>query len=179
MTTRHKSVLLAVLALCGLLALGAGVQLVVASGEGADFANVFNEPTTAVTTEADITWTEGEPLLRTLEPQTIEAIEFAWVRSIEAVERAGAEGDTSGVDVWFAGPAKTQVLEILATGAVAPAPDWATHDFEPHFYSIDGQIFVAHIDRATADNQTDSVRAVFILRDGNWRVEHLTRVAAA
>ena len=179
MTTRHKSVLLAVFALCGLLALGAGVQLVVASGEGADFANVFNEPTTAVTTEADITWTEGEPLLRTLEPQTIEAIEFAWVRSIEAVGRAGVEGDTSGVDVWFAGPAKTQVLEILATGAVAPAPDWATHDFEPHFYSIDGQIFVAHIDRATADNQTDSVRAVFILRDGNWRVEHLTRVAAA
>ena len=54
MTTRHKSVLLAVLALCGLLALGAGVQLVVASGQGADFANVFNEPATAVTTEAEI-----------------------------------------------------------------------------------------------------------------------------
>ena len=60
MTTRHKSVLLAVLALCGLLALGAGVQLVVASGQGADFANVFKEPATAVTTEADITWTDGD-----------------------------------------------------------------------------------------------------------------------
>ena len=143
MTTRHKSVLLAALALCGLLALGAGVQLVVASGQGADFANVFNEPATAVTTEADITWTEGEPLLRTLEPQTLEAIEFAWVRSIEAVERAGAEGDTSGVDVWFAGPAKTQVLEILATGAVAPAPDWAAHDFEPNFYSIDCLLYTS------------------------------------
>ena len=179
MTTRHKSVLLAVLALCGLLALGAGVQLVVASGEGADFANVFKEPATAVTTEADITWTDGEPLLRTLEPQTLEAIEFAWVRSIEAVERAGAEGDTSGVDVWFAGPAKTQVLEILATGAIAPTTEWTAHDFEPNFYSIDGQIFVAHIDRATANEGADTVRAVFILRDGNWRVEHLTRVAAA
>lgn len=179
MTTRHKTLLLAVLALCGLLALGAGTQLVVASGQGADFANVFNEPATTVTTEADITWTEGEPLLRTLEPQTIEAIEFAWVRSLSAVERAGAEGDTSGVDVWFAGPAKTQVLEIFATGALAPAPEWSTHDFEPNFYSIDGQIFVAHIARATADNQTDTVRAVFILRDGNWRIEHLTRVAAA
>ena len=178
MTTRHKSVLLAVLSLCGLLALGAGVQLVVASGEGADFANVFNEPTTAVTTEADITWTEGEPLLRTLEPQTIETIEFAWVRSIEAVERAGVEGDTSGVDVWFAGPAKTQVLEILATGTVAPGTEWVAHAFQPHFYSIDGQIFVAHIDRATADGEADTVRALFILRDGNWRVEHLTRVVA-
>ena len=178
MTTRHKSFLLAALALFGLLALGAGVRLVVASGEGADFANVFNEPATAVTTEAEIDWTAGEPLLRTLEPQTIEAVEFAWVRSLEAVERAGLEGDASGVDVWFAGPAKTQVLEILATGAVAPAPEWAAHDFRPHFYSIDGQIFVAHIDRATADDKTDTVRAVFILRDGNWRVEHLTRVAA-
>lgn len=184
MTTRHKSVLLSVLALCGLLALGAGVQLVVASGQGADFAGVFNEPNSAVTTEADINWTVGEPLLRTLEPQTIEAIEFAWIRSLSAVDRAGTEGDISGVDVWFSGPAKDQVLEILATGAVAPAADWAVHDVEPHFYSIDGQILVAHINRTTAVDapntsaHNDTVRAVFILRDGNWRVEHLTRVAA-
>lgn len=179
MTTRHKSVLLAVIAMCGLLALGAGVRLVVASGEGAGFTNVFNEPTTAVSTEADITWSAGEPLLRTLEPQTIEAVEFAWVRSLQAAERAAA-GDASGVDVWFAGPAKDQVLQIVATGAVAETVAWEAHDFAPHFYSIDGQILVAHIDRTeagSAEEFTDTVRAVFILRDGNWRVEHLTRVA--
>ena len=178
MTTQHKSVLLAVLSLCGLLALGAGVRLVIASSQGADFANVFNEPSTVVTTEADINWSAGEPLLRTLEPQTIEAIEFAWVRSLSAVDRAGLEGDTTGVDVWFAGPAKEQVLEIVATGAVAPAAEWQAHELQPHFYSIDGQIFVAHIDRTAADAPDDTVRVVFILRDGNWRVEHLTRVAA-
>ena len=66
MTTRHKSILLAALVLCGLFALGAGVRLVVASGEGADFAEVFNEPSTAVTTEAEISWSAGEPLLRSL-----------------------------------------------------------------------------------------------------------------
>ena len=178
MTIRHKSFLLAILALSGLLALGAGVRLVVASGQGAGFSNVFNEPTTAVSTDADITWSVGEPLLRPLEPQTIEAVEFAWVRSLQAAERAAA-GDASGVDVWFAGPAKEQVLEIVATGAVAETTDWQAHDFEPHFYSIDGQILVAYINRATARGEADTVRAVFILRDGNWRVEHLTRVVAA
>jgi len=177
MTTRHKSLLLTVLTVCGLLALGAGVRLIVASGQGADFTSVFNEPTTAVSTDADITWTAGEPLLRQLEPQTIEAIEFAWVRSLDGVERAAADGDTTGVDVWFAGPAKSQVLETVATGAVVSV-DWSAHDLQPHFYSIDGQIFVAHIDRATVDGDVDRVRAVFILRDGNWRVEHLTRVGA-
>ena len=179
MNTRTKSFLLAALALCGFLALGAGVRLVIASGQGADFAGVFNEPTTAVSTEADITWTPGEPLLRPLEPQTFEAIEFAWVRSLEAVERAGVDGDTSGVDVWFAGPAKAQVLEVVATGAIAPNAEWAAHEFEPNFYSVDGQIVMAHIHRtAITGAPDDTVRAVFILRDGNWRVEHLTRVAA-
>ena len=178
MTTRHKSVLLSVFALCGLLALGVGVQLVVASGRGADFTTVFNEPATAVWADVEITWSSGEPLLRTLEPQTIEAIEFAWVRSFDAVERAGRERDTSGVDVWFAGPAKEQVLGLITTGALAETSDWLTHDVSPHFYSIDGQIFVAHINRTAGDTPDDTVRAVFILRDGNWRVEHLTRVAA-
>ena len=30
----------------------------------------------------------------------------------------------------------------------------------------------------TARGEADTVRAVFILRDGNWRVEHLTRESA-
>ena len=94
------------------------------------------------------------------------------------MDRAGLEGDTTGVDVWFAGPAKEQVLEIVATGAVAPATEWQAHEFQPHFYSIDGQIFVAHIDRTAVDSPDDTVRVVFVLRDGNWRVEHLTRVVA-
>jgi len=176
MTTRHKSFLLTILTLCGLLVLGAGVRMVLASSQGADFASVFNEPASTASTEADITWTAGQPLLRQLEPQTIDAVEFAWVRSLEAVTRAGVDGDTGGVDVWFAGPAKTQLLEVVATGALTPR-EWASHEVRPHFYSIDGQIFVAQIDRRTLDGATDTVRAVFILRDGNWRIEHLTRVA--
>lgn len=179
MNTRQKLTILTALSLIGLLTLGAGALLLVESARGADFADVFNEPATAAVTEADISWTPGEPLLRTLEPQAIEAIEFAWVRSLTAVERAGFEGDLSGVDVWFSGPAKEQVLEILGTGAVSASPEWTDHDIEPNFYSIDGQIFVAHIERSIEGAHSDTVRAVFILRDGNWRVEHLTRVDVA
>lgn len=179
MNTRQKSFLLVALFAVGLLTLGAVALAFAASADGADFADVFNEPATLVTTEAQISWSDGEPLLRPLDPQTIEAIEFAWVRSLSAVERAGIDGDTSGVDVWFSGPAKDQVLEVLATGAAPTRSLWVAHDIEPSFTSIDGQIVVAHIDRTLADGDVDTVRTVFILRDGNWRVEHLTRVATA
>ena len=73
---------------------------------------------------------------------------------------------------------------LIATGAIVDGGSWLAHDVTPSFYSIDGQILVANIERTpllSSDGGsvvTDHVRAVFVLRDGNWRVEHLTLLEA-
>ncbi len=175
MTFTHKAILLIIVAFVGAIALALGAHTVVETGRGADFSEVFNEPARTADTDAELTWFEGEPLLRSLEPQTIEAIEFAWTRALSAVDNAAGDGDTTGVDIWFSGPAQDQVHELLATNAVVGSGAWTSHDITPNFYSIDGQILVTNIERTGAF--TDEVRVVFILRDGNWRVEHLVRTA--
>lgn len=175
---RHlpKAVWLVVIGAFGIASLLLGAIALISASEGADFASVFSEPAQTIDGEAEVAWIEGEPLLRDLEPQTREAVEFAWVRSLAAVTNASANGDLSGVDVWFSGPAKEQLNELLSTGAVAGAGNWLAHEVTPDFYSIDGQILMTHIERSDQDS-SETVRVVFILRDGNWRVEHLTRIS--
>ncbi len=179
----RKGWLLLVVLLLGGALLVIGSWATVATGQGADFGNVFNEPARAANGSAEIEWIDGEELLRSLEPQTREGIEFAWTRAFNAVDLAAAGGDAEGIEVWFSGSAQDQVRELLATGVVRDGGAWEKHDITPQFYSIDGQILVATIDRKAATSHEvgidDAVRAVFILRDGNWRIEHMVRLDAA
>ena len=181
----RKSWLLLAVVVLGGLALLAGAAVVIASSQGADLGDVFNEPARTADDTATIEWFEGDALLRDVEPQTVEGIEFAWTRALAAVGNA-SNGDATGIDVWFSGPASDQMHELLATGTVVDGGSWASHKITPNFYSIDGQILMVDIDRAgplnfgTVNGEigNDTVRVVFVLRDGNWRVEHLVRTAA-
>jgi len=180
----RKGWLLISVAVVGLVVLSLAAFAVIAAGQGADFDEVLNEPARAADDAATISWFEGEPLLRSIEPQTRVGIEFAWTRALSAVRNAATDGDVRGVDIWFSGPAQDQVHELLATGAVLDGGSWLSHDITTNFYSIDGQILVVDIDRnadlmGELEKMHDTVRVVFILRDGNWRVEHLTRLTSA
>ena len=79
------------------------------------------------------------------------------------------------------GPAQDQLHQLLATGTVVDGGAWVSHEITPDFYSIDGQILVAQVERTAVvaieagEAPTDVVRVVFVLRDGNWRIEHLVR----
>lgn len=178
MSSQHvrKAAWLLVISAFGMSCLVLGAMVVMNTSNGADFGSVLNEPAKFITTDAEVEWQPGEPLLRVLEPQTRSAVEFAWVRSLAAVDTASQSGDQSAVDVWFSGPAKDQLTELLATGAVVNAGDWEQHVVQPDFYSLDGQILMTHIERST-ESSSETVRVVFVLRDGNWRVEHLTRIS--
>lgn len=172
--------MLALITIVGIALLGIGAGAFASANQGADFSVVFNEPARSASADHQISWSPGESLLRQVEPQTAQAIEFAWVRAGQAVDNAATESDLHGVDVWFSGPAKEQLLEQLATGAFLDGGRWTSHEITPNFYSIDGQILMAHIERAAQsdlESASETVRVVFILRDGNWRVEHLTRVS--
>ena len=174
----RKALWLLAIGTFGILSVLLGSQIVLNASEGADFTSVFSEPAQTIDGDAEVVWVEGQPLLRTLEPQTMEAIEFAWIRSQAAVDNAAVAGDRTGIDVWFSGPAHEQVNEVLATGAIVDAGNSDRHVVTSDFYSIDGQILMAHIDRTDdSGDLTERVRVVFILRDGNWRVEHLTRIS--
>ena len=185
MSGARKVWLLIAIAMIGGAFVGVGARAIIATGHGADFTSVLNEPARTADGEAGITWQDGEPLLRSVEPQTQESIGFAWTRAISALSAAAVDGNTNGVDVWFSGPAQDQVYGLLATGAMIDGGEWESHVIRPDFYSIDGQILVTRIERTArstsdaAPSHVDSVRAVFVLRDGNWRIEHLVRQEAA
>ncbi len=174
-THNSKAVWLVSIAAFGIASLVLSAGIVKNASNGADFGSVFSEPAQALDESVDVRWEAGDPLLRQLEPQTIEAVEFAWIRSLGAVSNAGVSGDLTGIDVWFSGPAQDQVTELVATGALTTQPEWESHEITADFYSIDGQILMTHIERGSEEG-TETLRVVFILRDGNWRVEHLTRL---
>jgi len=176
-----KGWLLAIIATVGVGLLALGAYATVSTGQGADFGSVLNEPARTADDAVNIAWLPGEPLLRSLEPQTIEDIEFTWTRADGAVRTASAGGTADGVHIWFSGPARDQVLNLLTTGSIVDGIDWLDHSITPQFYSLDGQILMTTIERTgratDGETLTDEVRVVFILRDGNWRIEHLVRTA--
>ena len=176
----RKSWLLLSVVVIGAICLLAGASIVIANSQGADFGAVFNEPARTADDAANIEWFAGAELLRDVEPQTVEGIDFAWTRALAAIGNA-SNGDVSGVDIWFSGPAQDQLHVLLASGTVVDGGSWESHEITPTFYSIDGQILMADIDRVglvDSELSNDTVRAVFVLRDGNWRVEHLVRTSA-
>ena len=78
----RKSWLLLAVVLIGGLALLLGGGVVIASSQGADFGNVFNEPARTADDAVDIEWVDADALLRDIEPQTVVGIEFAWTLSL-------------------------------------------------------------------------------------------------
>jgi len=169
---------IAIAVILSLIGVAIGSAVIMATTTGADPRDVLHEPQSGFERETSaVAWNHVDGLVRSLEPSTQRDVGSAWVRSISAVERAITEGDRGGIDVWFSGPAHDDAVALVELSGSRPAPDWSEHEITPSFYSLDGQVLVAAIRRVSVSGEPDLVRAVFILRDGNWRVEHLIRTA--
>ncbi len=175
----------------------AGLSLAVrTSSDGADPEAAFSA--TELTPEslsAEVTWSgDAADLARDVEPATRDELTAAWLRATDALARA-ADGDPSGLDVWFTGPALADAQQrfergidgALATGADRVDAAVATaHDLRVLVYSLDGQIVVLRTasDILLADaadpsspSITTEAEVIFVLSDGNWRIRNIERLA--
>jgi len=171
-----------------------GVITMVRASTGASVADAFSE-TAIVPVElaGQVTWLpDTRDLPREVEPSTRESIEGAWVRALSVVStvpsgplelRTQAEETT-----WFSGRALRQFTS-LANENMAPV-SFSDHDLAVDFYSADGQIMTIEAemtaiteiadpsgepDAVITTAQRETMTAVLILQDGNWRIEHLVR----
>jgi len=138
-----------------------------------------------------VAWGDDDPdLARRVEPETREQLTATWLRAHDALERA-AQGDASGLDVWFVGPALDHA-EARYTGnhdAGVAASHPVAHRLQVRFYSLDGQVAVITSDttyeRTTSGESgeriatLERIEAIVVLADGNWRIHHLERLSGA
>ncbi len=168
--------------LVGLVLLGLTTALV-ATTTGADPSDAFTEvPIAPADLDELVSWErDADDLIRSVEPTTRIAVGSAWIRAITALEVAVATGETRAVETWFSVGAKQRALDLVqdATGG----PRWRHHVARVNFYSLDGQVLQLTIRSSGSlvlGDQTleldDSFDVVMVLRDGNWRVERLSRV---
>lgn len=175
-----------------------GVIAMVRASTGASVADAFSE-TAVVPAElaGQVTWLpDTRALPREVEPSTRESIEGAWVRALSVVSsiptgplelRTQAEETT-----WFSGRALRQ-FDSLANEQWQPI-SFSDHELAVDFYSADGQIMTLEAEMTattTIDDpagetepsvtiaQRETMTAVLILQDGNWRIEHLVRDRSA
>lgn len=179
------------------LAFGAGTALVavmltaglvvLATGSGADPSTAFSEiPIIPERLEELVTWLPDQALAREVEPNTRALVESAWVQGWQQLDDAQRTGDRSLIDTWFL-PNLAQHVGQSATATDAAAIRQYEHVFEVNFYSLDGSILAAEIesDIERILEGGPSVRAkerydvVFLLSDGNWRMQHMHLVSAS
>ncbi len=135
----------------------------------------------------EVTWLpDPADLPRQMEPLTRVDLTSSFLRAWEQMTIVSATGDTSGVETYFAGPARVGVL--------ARAGEWNDlsvkqlgHTLELSFYSEDGQVIgmTAVESRMQREQVTDagvitqesleSYDVVLVLDDGNWRIHHMIR----
>ena len=177
-----------------LVAFGAVSFTVRQTGEGADpdraFSATRNIP---LALDVELVWSpDADDLVREIEPTTRESLGSMWIRADDALGRA-AEGETSGLDVWFVDAAldaaRTRFVQIPEGGT--PDVESTTvasairHRLRVDFYSLDGQVVVLSVETvrvrsfAAAEDTVEVVEiveAIAVLSDGNWRIRHVERV---
>ncbi len=125
-------------------------------------------------------------LPRELEPATREDLGSSWLRALEQLAIVSQTGESDGLKEYWSGPALT----------VVETADWSTsaveqsgHELRVLFQSADGQIIgfetASQLQRTTITPEGQRIWAgieyfevVMVLRDGNWRVEHIRRTGA-
>jgi hypothetical protein len=154
----------------------AGLTTVVISyGTGANPATAFTPAAEPLSVRSKtVSWNPDEPdLLRSVERQTRLDVAKAWVGALSG------EAD----DIWFSGGALERQADA-AQLAVSADTTWNDHQITTYFYSLDGQVLgveilstgVVDMGAGVALSVSDSYEVVLVLRDGNWRVELLTRL---
>lgn len=164
------------LVLVALVAAFAAISFAVrSSGDGSDPDAAFSP--TEVVPEAlatPLTWLpDADTLVRVVEPATREQLTSTWLRSNDALVRA-ADGDLTGLDVWFTDAALDQARARFVDGEQVSIEAVTSHELRVDFYSLDGQVVVLTANRSGATD--DSTRAIVVLADGNWRIRNLERV---
>jgi len=154
----------------------AGLTTVVISfSTGANPSDAFTPAAEPLAVRSEtVEWNPDEPgLLRSMERTTRTDVANTWVGALSA------EADTT----WFSGGALERRLD--AAGLEPPAGvRWTRHGITTYFYSLDGQVLglEIHSDGTLDTGEGEAIslaeryEVVMVLRDGNWRVERLTRL---
>ncbi len=164
-----------VLVMFGAATLAGLTTVVISYGAGADPATAFTDSAEPLSVRSEkVSWNTDEPdLLRSVERQTRLDVAKAWVGAL-----SGEANET-----WFSGGA-LQRQEAAFQLDSDLNPDWDTHQITTYFYSVDGQVLglditsVGTLDLGEDANYliAENYEVVMVLRDGNWRVERLTRL---
>lgn len=176
--------LVAVLAVAvagGLLGLGFVTEK---TGRGASPADAFNEIAQLPPAFDElVAWVPDRALARDVEPNTRRLVEAAWVRSWERIDGSQRTGDRTGLDIWFVGALAEQAASTARSDRPATLFQHG-HELEVTFYSLDGSIMAINaysdLERSLHGgpslHRADHYEAVFLLSDGNWRLQHLRRL---
>ena len=179
---------LAFIAITGLVAVMLIAGLVVLStGSGADPATAFSEvPVIPERLDELVSWLPDPPLSREVEPNTRALVESAWVQGWQTLDDTQRTGDQALIDTWYL-PNLAQHAGQSATATQAAAIVQYGHVFEVNFYSLDGSILAVEIesdierllDGGPSLRATEQFEVVFLLSDGNWRMQHVHLVSAS
>lgn len=178
-----------------LLGAGAGLALVALmlvsgvlylnSRSGADPANAFSEiPVLPENYDEIVTWQPDRQLIREVEPATRTFVEATLVRSWQSIDTALRTGNRERVDTWFM-PGLEEHVAVTTEASAPAAVRQLGHTIEVTFYSLDGSVLGANVtselERSVLDGPSvwaaETYEVVFLLSDGNWRIQHLHRVA--
>lgn len=171
--------LIAVLLISGLV--------VLSSGSGADPAEAFSEiPLVPENLEDLVTWLPDQELVREVEPNTRAFVESTWVSAWERIDTAERTSSRELIDTWFMPGIANHVAIGEAPGGDPAAIRQLGHAFEATFYSLDGSVLgvtiVSDLERRFEDGpalrSTNTFEVVFLLSDGNWRIQHATLTEA-
>lgn len=161
--------------------------IVLATGSGADPAAAFTEvPVVPERLDELVVWLPDQPLERDIEPDTRALVEAAWVRGWQQLDQAQRSGDRALIDAWYQ-PNLAQHVANATESVAAAALRQYNHTFEANFYSLDGSILAieieSDIERMFQDGPslrtTERFEVLFLLSDGNWRMQHIVLVSAS
>lgn len=161
--------------------------VVLSSGSGADPADAFSEvPLVPENLEDLVTWLPDEELVREIEPNTRAFVESTWVSAWQRIDAAERTSSRELIDTWFMPGVANHVAVAEATEANPASIQQLGHTFEATFYSLDGSVLgltiFSDLERRFEDGpalrSTDTFEVVFLLSDGNWRIQHATLTEA-
>ncbi len=193
--TRHRRKFLlraglaCIVGFVGFLFLVGGAALLGRLTQSDDTAAVFNEAAELPPSLIDSsTWTpDRDDLARIVDPLTRDDLTRSWLRAWAAITVLAETGDRSALETYFSNDALRAVNAASTEPAQSPIRQ-ISHDLSMEFFSVDGQVAEVGVtsqflrgERFGSDVRwlatTETHRAVMLLEDGNWRIQHLVRTS--